>query len=95
MLLFPKKPKFTKMFSGKKAIKHVKNKNFSLRFGNYCIIANQTGILTNFQMEAVRKYLRRCLKKKCQLFFRIFPYLAITKKQAETRLGRGKGKTKY
>ena len=58
-------------------------------------VAKESGIITNFQLESIRRFLRRFLKKKAQLFFRIFPNISITKKPNEIRLGRGKGKLKY
>ena len=64
-------------------------------FANLSIIAEQSGFLTNFQIEALRRFLRRYLKKKAQLFFRIFVNRPITKKPNEVRLGRGKGGLKY
>jgi len=70
-------------------------KKCSFRFSNYCIIANQAGVLTNFQIEAIRRLLRRLLKKKAQLFFRLIINKSITKKPNEVRLGKGKGNVKY
>jgi large subunit ribosomal protein L16 len=95
MLIFPKKPKFVKTFSGKKLLPKTTNKNAKIRFGYYCLIAKESGFLTNFQMEAIRKLLRRSLRKRGQIFFKLFPSIPITKKPSETRLGRGKGKFKY
>ena len=46
-------------------------------------------------MESIRRFLRRTLKKKAQIFFRIFPNTPITKKPNDIRLGRGKGNLKY
>jgi large subunit ribosomal protein L16 len=71
------------------------NKKILPRFSNYCIISHENGFVTNFQIEGLRRFLRRSFKKRGQIFFRIFPYLPITKKQSEVRLGRGKGKMKY
>jgi len=95
MLLFPTKQKLTKSFTGKKIAKKNDNKIVNLKFGNFCVIANENSFITNFQIEAIRRVLRRTFKKRHQIFFRIFPFLPITKKPNETRLGRGKGKVKY
>jgi len=95
MLLAPKKPKYTKNFSAYKAVTKVTKKTIMPRFGSFCLIADEVGYITNFQIEGLRRFLRRSFKKRGQLFFKIFPYLPITKKQAEVRLGRGKGKPKY
>ena len=95
MFLSPKKPKFTKSFSGRKIISKTSTKDSTLRFSNICLVASESGIITNFQMESIRRFLRKFLKKKAQLFFRLFPNIPITKKPNEIRLGRGKGKLKY
>ena len=49
----------------------------------------------NFQIEAIRRFLRRFLKKKAVLFINIFPNISITKKPNDIRQGRGKGGVKY
>jgi large subunit ribosomal protein L16 len=95
MLLAPKKSKYNKSFSGRKSLTMNDNKKILPRFSNYCIISHENGFVTNFQIEGLRRFLRRSFKKRGQIFFRIFPYLPITKKQSEVRLGRGKGKMKY
>ena len=58
-------------------------------------MSDQVGYISNHQIQAVRFFLRRFLKKRAQLFFRIFPNQPITKKPNQTRLGRGKGNLKY
>ena len=69
MLLSPKKSKFLKSFASKK-INYKKNTyNPNLNFGHLCLIANQPTRLTNFQLEAIRVFLRRYLKKSSQMFF--------------------------
>jgi len=95
MLLAPKKTKFNKSFTGKKMTKTIKTKKSEIRFSTYCLIANQSGIITNFQIESIRRLLRRLLKKKAQLFFRLVLDKPITKKPNEVRLGKGKGNLKY
>jgi len=95
MLLFPKKPKFLKSFANKRITGNVlKNRNI-FRFSRIGLISNEAGFVPNFQIEAIRLFLRRQLKKRAQLFFRIFPAQPITKKPNEVRLGRGKGNFKY
>jgi large subunit ribosomal protein L16 len=95
MLLFPKKPKYLKSFSNR-AITSNNKKLFNIaRFSRVSLIANEAGFIPNFQIEALRLFLRRLLKKRAQLFFRIFPHQSITKKPNEVRLGRGKGNFKY
>jgi large subunit ribosomal protein L16 len=95
MFLSPKKIKFSKSFSGKKVSSKIAGKKTLLRFSSFCLVASESGIITNFQIESIRRFLRRFLKKKAQIFFRLFPNTPITKKPNEVRLGRGKGKLKY
>ena len=66
-----------------------------LKFSKLGLIAKESGFIPNFQIEAIRLFLRRLLKKRAQIFFRIFPNQPITKKPNEVRLGRGKGNFKY
>ena len=95
MLLFPKKPKFFKSFSNRKIVNSYKKKNNMLKFAKICLIAKEAGFIPNYQIESIRLFLRRLLKKRAQIFFRIFPDQPITKKPNEVRLGRGKGNFKY
>jgi len=95
MLLFPKKTKYTKSFSGKKITPKSCAAQRTNKYGNVLLLAAETGKITNYQIEAIRRFLRRFLKKKAQIFFRVFPNLPITKKPNDVRLGRGKGNLKY
>ena len=95
MLLFPKKTKFSKSFSGKKVMTDSVSTSGGNKYGNIALVANETGKVTNFQLESIRRFLRRFLKKKAQIFFRVFPNVPITKKPNDVRLGRGKGNLKY
>ena len=95
MLLFPKKPKYFKSFSNRKIVSNFSKKDNILKFSKLGLIAKESGFIPNFQIEAIRLFLRRLLKKRAQIFFRIFPNQPITKKPNEVRLGRGKGNFKY
>ena len=95
MLLFPKKPKYLKSFSGKKIVNNCFKQGRIYRFSRLGIIVKKTGFIPSFQIEALRLFLRRLLKKRAQIIFRIFPNQVITKKPNEVRLGRGKGNLKY
>jgi len=95
MLLFPKKPKFFKSFSNKNLTNNSKKFRNILKFSKICLIADQAGFISNFQIEAIKTMLKRLLKKKAKIFFRLFPSQSITKKPNEVRLGRGKGNMTY
>jgi len=71
------------------------NSSKRAKYANLCLVAENNGFVTNFQIESLRRTLRRLLKRRAQLFFRIFPFTPITKKPNDVRLGRGKGNVKY
>ncbi len=95
MFLLPNNPKYTKIFVGKKRFVYKRNNILKPVFGNFCLIAANSGIITNFQLETLRRFLKKNLKKKSQQKIRVFPTLPITKKPNEIRLGRGKGNVAY
>ncbi|MFA6586328.1 MAG: 50S ribosomal protein L16 [Bacilli bacterium] len=63
----------------------------TVAFGNFGLIATETGYISNKQIESARVVLSRFTKKTGSLYIRIFPYMGITKKPAEVRMGNGKG----
>ena len=65
------------------------------RFGTFGLKALEPGWITSRQIEAARIVLSRSIKKVGKVWIRIFPHKAITKKPAETRMGKGKGSPEY
>lgn len=65
----------------------------TMEFGEYAIVALEPKWLTAQQIEAMRVTVSRRLKKAGRMFLRVFPDKPITKKPAETRMGKGKGNT--
>jgi large subunit ribosomal protein L16 len=63
----------------------------SIAFGSYGLQALEPGWITNRQIEAARVALTRHIKRGGKVWIRIFPDKPITKKPAETRMGKGKG----
>ncbi len=63
----------------------------SISFGDYGLKAIEPGWVTNRQIESARVAINRHAKRGCKLWIRIFPDKPITKKPAETRMGKGKG----
>jgi len=61
-----------------------------LNFGDYALQANECGWLTTRQIEAGRVAMTRHIKRGGKIWIRIFPDKPITKKPAETRMGKGK-----
>ena len=88
-MLMPKKVKFRKQQRGRMAGKAWRGS--SLSFGDYGLKAMQCGWVTDRQIEAARIAMTRFIKRGCKVGIRIFPDKPITKKPAETRMGKGKG----
>jgi len=85
----PKKTKFRKVQRGRRTGRSKGAR--TVAFGDYGLQAVEPVWLTAQQIEAVRVTLTRSLKKTGQLFLRVFPDKPISKKPAETRMGKGKG----
>jgi large subunit ribosomal protein L16 len=88
-MLSPKRVKFRKMFKGRTK-GHAQRGN-AIAFGHYGLQALEPGWVSNRQIEAARVALTRHIKRGGKVWIRIFPDKPITKKPAETRMGKGKG----
>lgn len=63
----------------------------TVAYGEFGLAATEGGYISNRQIEAARVVLSRYTKKFGKTYIRVFPYLGITKKPAEVRMGNGKG----
>ena len=88
-MLSPKRVKFRKMFKGR--TRGIASRGHEVSFGTYGLMAMEPGWITNRQIEAARVALTRHIKRGGKVWVRIFPDKPITKKPAETRMGKGKG----
>src|SRR5512142_232835 len=88
-MLSPKRVKFRKMFKGR--TKGLSQRGNTVAFGTWGLQALEPGWVTNRQIEAARVALTRHIKRGGKVWIRIFPDKPITKKPAETRMGKGKG----
>jgi len=88
-MLSPKRVKFRKMFKGR--TRGIALRGSTVAFGTYGLQAMEPGWITNRQIEAARVALTRHIKRGGKVWVRIFPDKPITKKPAETRMGKGKG----
>lgn len=88
-MLMPKKTKYRKQQKGR--MKGVASRGNRLNFGDFGLQATQCGWLTSRQIEAARIAMTRFIKRSGRIWIRIFPDKPITKKPAETRMGKGKG----
>ncbi|MCL4456938.1 MAG: 50S ribosomal protein L16 [Nitrospirae bacterium] len=92
-MLAPKKVKYRKLMKGNMNGKAYRGAEIS--FGEYGMKAMEPGWITSRQIEAARVAITRAAKKGCKVWIRIFPDKPITKKPAETRMGKGKGNPEY
>jgi len=88
-MLAPKRVKFRKMFKGRTT--GLAHRGSEISFGHYGLQAQEPGWVTARQIEAARIALTRHIKRGGKVWIRIFPDKPITKKPAETRMGKGKG----
>ncbi len=88
-MLSPKRVKFRKMFKGR--MTGLARRGSEVSFGHYGLQALEPGWVSNRQIEACRVAISRSIKRGGKIWIRIFPDKPITKKPAETRMGKGKG----
>jgi len=88
-MLMPKKVKYRKQQRGSR--KGISKGARKLEFGDYGVKAVESCWLSAQQIEAMRVTISRKTKKVGKMFLRVFPDKPITKKPAETRMGKGKG----
>ncbi len=91
--MMPKKVKFRKMQKGNMNGKAYTGSEVS--FGEFGLKALEPGWVSSRQIEAARIAINRHVKRGCKVWIRIFPDKPITKKPAETRMGKGKGAPEY
>jgi large subunit ribosomal protein L16 len=92
-MLMPKKVKFRKMQKGRMNGKAYSGSDVA--FGEFGLKALEPGWLSSQQIEAARIAITRHAKRGCKVWIRVFPDKPITKKPAETRMGKGKGAPEY
>lgn len=88
-MLTPKKVKHRKMQKGR--MNGRSPRGSTPNFGDYALQATQCGWVTTRQIEAARVAITRFVKRTGKVWIRVFPDKPITKKPAETRMGKGKG----
>ena len=88
-MLSPKKVKHRKQMKGR--IRGKATRGSSLSFGEYGLKAIGSGFMSAQQIESARIAINRTVKRGGKMWIRVFPDKPITKKPAETRMGKGKG----
>lgn len=92
-MLMPKRTKYRRVQKGR--IKGNATRGTRINFGDFGIKALEPGRITSRQIEAARIAMTRKMKRAGRVWIRIFPDKSITKKPAETRMGKGKGSPEY
>ena len=88
-MLSPKKVKYRKQMKGR--MRGVALRGSTISFGEYALKAMECGRITAQQLEAARIAINRKVKRGGKMWIRIFPDKPLTRKPAETRMGKGKG----
>ena len=88
-MLMPKRVKFRKLQRGRMSGKATRGN--TVAFGEYALQATECGWITARQIEAARVAMTRHVKRGGKIWIRIFPHKSVTKKPADTRMGKGKG----
>ncbi len=92
-MLLPKRTKYRKQMRGR--MKGHETRGVDIQFGQFALQAVEPGWITSREIEAGRRAMTRYAKRGGKIWIRIFPDKPITKKPAETRMGKGKGAPEY
>ena len=93
MPLMPKRTKYRKVQKGRNRGKATRGNKVS--YGEYGIQALEAGMITSNQIESARIAMTRHVKRGGKVWIKLFPDKPITKKPAETRMGKGKGDVEF
>ena len=93
MPLMPKRTKYRKVQKGRNRGKATRGSKVS--YGEYGIQALEAGMITSNQIESARIAMTRHVKRGGKVWIKVFPDKPITKKPAETRMGKGKGAVEF
>ncbi|NOX90505.1 MAG: 50S ribosomal protein L16 [Calditrichaeota bacterium] len=92
-MLMPKRVKYRKQQRGR--MKGNAQSGHYIAFGKYGLKALEPAWITSRQIEAARIAITRHVRRGGKVWIRIFPDKPVTKKPAETRMGKGKGSPEY
>ena len=92
-MLQPTRTKYRKIHRGR--IKGKAQKGHLISFGEYGLQALQPTWLTSAQIESARIAITHAIKRGGKVWIRVFPHKSVTKKPAETRMGKGKGSPEF
>lgn len=92
-MLLPKRVKYRKQMRGR--MKGKASRGTEIHFGEYGLQALEPGWLSARQIEAARRAIVRATKRRGKVWIRVFPDKPITRRAAESRMGKGKGDVEY
>jgi large subunit ribosomal protein L16 len=92
-MLMPKRVKYRKQMRGR--MKGKASRGAEIHFGDFGLQALEPGWVSARQIEAARRAMVRHMKRRGKVWIRIFPDKPITKRAAESRMGKGKGNVEY
>ena len=92
-MLMPKRIKYRKQMRGR--MKGHELRGVEVHFGDFGLQALEPGWVTARQIEAARRAIVHSLKRRGKMWIRIFPDKPVTRKPAETRMGKGKGNVEF
>jgi large subunit ribosomal protein L16 len=88
-MLMPKRVKYRKQFRGR--MRGLASRGNVVQFGDYGLQAMEPAWITSRQIEAARRTIMRSIKRRGRVWIRVFPDKPVTKRAAESRMGKGKG----
>lgn len=92
-MLMPKRVKYRKQMRGR--MKGKARRGAEVHFGDFGLQALEPGWVSARQIEAARRAIVRAVRRRGKVWIRVFPDKPITKKPAETRMGKGKGNVEF
>jgi large subunit ribosomal protein L16 len=92
-MLMPKRVKWRKQMRGRMRGKALRGNEVT--FGDYGLLALEPAWISARQIEAARRAIVRVMKRRGKFWIRIFPDKPVTRKPAETRMGKGKGNVEF
>lgn len=93
MALIPRRVKYRK--SQRRSMSGIAVRGSDLSFGEFGLKSLDNGWVSHIQLEAARVALTRHVRRGGKVYLRVFPHKPVTKKPAETRMGKGKGEPEY
>jgi large subunit ribosomal protein L16 len=93
MPLIPKRVKYRKAQRGRRD--GIATRGYDVAFGEFGLQSLENGWITHTQLEAARVALTRHVRRGGRIYLRAFPDKPVTKKPAETRMGKGKGMPEF